>query len=95
MTAGIIALIYFALGTLLFIKKIRLYTITSSFLLFVALHIVAPSQLLTAIWIAVLLLTFAGLLIIKSSRDKRGVFYFSLPCWLLIASVIIDLFWGV
>ncbi|HGB2700659.1 TPA: hypothetical protein ACJHAG_004344, partial [Salmonella enterica subsp. enterica serovar Johannesburg] len=28
---------------------------------------------------------------VKISADKKAVFYFSMPCWLLILSVIINL----
>ncbi|HFZ7650305.1 TPA: hypothetical protein ACIO64_004204, partial [Salmonella enterica subsp. enterica serovar Paratyphi A] len=28
---------------------------------------------------------------VKTSADKKTVFYFSMPCWLLILSVIINL----
>ncbi|HIC6473851.1 TPA: hypothetical protein ACW4E2_004537, partial [Salmonella enterica subsp. enterica serovar Bareilly] len=28
---------------------------------------------------------------VKTSADKKAVFYFSMPCWLLILSVIINL----
>ncbi|MDO3918209.1 hypothetical protein PL235_23260, partial [Salmonella enterica] len=31
------------------------------------------------------------LLRVKISADKKSVFYFSMPCWLLILSVIINL----
>ncbi|HFC9625863.1 TPA: hypothetical protein ACS988_004777, partial [Salmonella enterica subsp. enterica serovar Typhimurium] len=28
---------------------------------------------------------------VKTSADKKAVFYFSMPCWLLVLSVIINI----
>ncbi|TCC07085.1 hypothetical protein E0L21_11765 [Kosakonia quasisacchari] len=91
---GVIALIYFVLGTVFFTQKIRLFAIVSSFILYVALHIAATSALLTGLLLACLLITFVILLPLNRNRDKRAVLHFSLPCWLLIVSVIYDVFFS-
>ncbi len=91
--AGIIALVYFVLGAVAFTRKIKLFAIASSLLLFVALTIVAASQPFTLLFIALLVIAFLVLLIVKKPRDNKGIFYFSLPCWLLIGAVLIHLFY--
>ncbi|AHJ73564.1 hypothetical protein [Kosakonia sacchari] len=90
--AGVIALVYFASGTVFFTQKIRLFAFVSAFILYMALHIAAASALLTGLLLACLLSTFVILLPLKRPRDKKAVLHFSLPCWLLIVSVIYDVF---
>ncbi|PDO90339.1 hypothetical protein [Kosakonia pseudosacchari] len=90
--AGIITLFYFTLGTVVFTQKIKLFAIVSSFILYVALHIAAANALLTGLLVACLLITFVILLSLNCNRDKKAVLHFSLPCWLLIVSVIYDVF---
>lgn len=91
--AGIVALVYFVLGSVAFTRKIKLFAIASSLLLLAALTIVAASQLFTLLFITLLVIAFLVLLIMKTPRDNKGVFYFSLPCWLLIGAVLIHLFY--
>lgn len=90
--AGVIALIYFASGTLFFTQKIRLFAIVSSFILYIALLIAAASTLLSGLLLASLLITFVILLTLKRPRDKKAVLHFSLPCWLLTVPVMHDVF---
>ncbi|MDV2902637.1 hypothetical protein R0H17_13440 [Phytobacter diazotrophicus] len=91
--AGIVALVYFVVGFVAFTRKIKLFTIASTLLLFVALKMIAVSQPLTLVFIALLVIAFVVLLVMKNERDNKSVFYFSLPCWLLIGAVLIHLFY--
>ncbi|WP_436873565.1 hypothetical protein [Kosakonia sacchari] len=76
--AGVIALIYFASGTLFFTQKLRLVAIFSSFILYIALHIAAASTLLSGLLLASLLITFVILLTLKRPRTRRR--FFTFPC---------------
>ena len=89
--AGIVALVYFVAGSLAFTRKIKLFTIASSLLLFAALKIIAASQVLTFFFIALLGIAFMVLLIVKSPRENKSTLYFSFPCWLLIGAVLLHL----
>ncbi|HAT2607908.1 TPA: hypothetical protein I8235_000842 [Kluyvera intermedia] len=91
--AGIVALVYFVVGFVAFTRKIKLFTIASSLLLFAALKIIAASQVLTFFFIALLVSVFVVLTVVKTDRDTKSIFYFSLPCWLLIGAVLIYLFY--
>lgn len=91
--AGIVALVYFVVGFVAFTRKIKLFTIASTLLLFAALKMIAVSQPLTLVFIALLVIAFVVLLVMKNERDNKSVFYFSLPCWLLIGAVLIYLFY--
>lgn len=90
--AWIVSLIYFILGSVTFTKKIRLFAIASSVLLFLALTSISDSLVLKSIYIAIIAIAFISMFVIKASPDKKGVFYFSIPCWLLISSVLINVF---
>ncbi|MCL6745287.1 hypothetical protein [Kosakonia sp. R1.Fl] len=76
--AGVIALVYFASGTVFFTQKIRLFAIVSSFILYMALHIAAASALLTGLLLACLLSTFVILLILKRPVTRK--LFFTFPC---------------
>lgn len=91
--AGIVALVYFVAGSLAFTRKIKLFTIASSLLLIAALKIIAVSQPLIIFFVALLVIAFVVLLVVNTERDNKSVFYFSLPCWLLISAVLLDLFY--
>lgn len=88
----IVALLYFAPGYMAFLKKIKLFAVVSSILFALALIAVSDSLLLQAIYIAIVVITFTGLLAVKTTGNNKGTMYFSLPCWLLIASVVIKVF---
>lgn len=88
----IVSLIYFLLGTVSFMKQVRLFSIASSVLLCLAFTYITDSPMLTGIYIAILLLSYIAMLIIKGDLSKKGTFYFSVPCWLLILSVLINVF---
>lgn len=91
-----VSLVYFVLGWIFFTRTFRLYALVSSLLLTIALHNVLQSHLLVilylAVYLAVLAVTFITLLLLKRSPDKKGTLYFSLPCWLLIVTVIFNVF---
>lgn len=89
--AGIVALVYFVVGCVAFTRKIKLFTIASSLLLFAALKIIAASQVLTFFFIALLGIAFMVLLIVKSPCENKSILYFSFPCWLLIGAVLLHL----
>ncbi|PDO89684.1 hypothetical protein [Kosakonia sacchari] len=76
--AGVIALIYFASGTLFFTQKIRLFAIVSSFILYIALHIAAASTLLSGLLLASLFVAFVILPTLKRPRTRRR--FFTFPC---------------
>lgn len=84
--------VYFILGWIFFTRTFRLYALVSSLLLAIALHNVLQSQLLVMLYLAILAVAFFTLLLLKRSPDKKGTLYFSVPCWLLIATVIINVF---
>ncbi|MDF7760727.1 hypothetical protein PU683_14480 [Kosakonia cowanii] len=87
-----VSLIYFILGWIFFTRTFRFYALVSSLLLAIALHNVLQSRLLVILYIAILAGVFFALLLLKRSPDKKGTLYFSLPCWLLIATVLINVF---
>ena len=84
--------VYFILGWIFFTRTFRLYALVSSLLLAIALHNVLQSQQLVMLYLAILAVAFFTLLLLKRSPDKKGTLYFSVPCWLLIATVIINVF---
>jgi len=90
--AWIVSLIYFILGSVSFTKKIRLFAIVSSVLLFLALTSISDSLMLKSIYIAIIAIAFISMVALKFSPEKKGTFFFSIPCWLLIASVLINVF---
>jgi len=87
-----VSLVYFVLGWIFFTRTFRLYALVSSLLLAIALHNVLQSRLLVILYLAVLAVTFITLLLLKRSPDKKGTLYFSVPCWLLIVTVIFNVF---
>ncbi|AUV00963.1 hypothetical protein AAIG33_04930 [Phytobacter ursingii] len=91
--AGIVALVYFVVGCVAFTRKIKLFTIASSLLLFAALTLLAPSPVFTLLCIALLVIAFMVLLIVNSPRENKSTLYFSFPCWLLIGAVLLHLFY--
>ncbi|ECS6017657.1 hypothetical protein BR499_21520 [Salmonella enterica subsp. enterica serovar Uganda] len=88
---AIISLFYLVFGFFLFTRKIRISKLLSGFLLFLSLNILQHNPLL--IFIYCLFIIIATIIIgrINTSKAKKEVFYFSMPCWLLILSVIIKL----
>ncbi|EEC6806391.1 hypothetical protein G4R45_004680 [Salmonella enterica] len=89
---AIISLIYLMFSLLVFTKKITISNVLSAFLLFLSLYILHHKSLLIFIY----LLSYYYCRHryshqVKTSADKKAVFYFSMPCWLLILSVIINL----
>ncbi|EFQ9605388.1 hypothetical protein H0J83_004238 [Salmonella enterica] len=76
---AIISLIYLMFSLLVFTKKITISNVLSAFLLFLSLYILHHKSLLIFIYCLIII------------ADKKAVFYFSMPCWLLILSVIINL----
>jgi len=87
-----VSLAYFVIGWIFFTRTFRLYALVSSLLLAIALHNVLHSQLLVMLYLALLAVAFITLLLLKRSPDKKGTLYFSVPCWLLIATVMINVF---
>ncbi|EIR8815417.1 hypothetical protein LT319_004458 [Salmonella enterica] len=87
---AIISLIYLMFSLLVFTKKITISNVLSAFLLFLSLYILHHKSLLIFIYCLIIVATVI-LLRVKISADKKAVFYFSMPCWLLILSVIINL----
>lgn len=88
----IVAVLYFVPGYIAFIKKIKLFAIVSSLLFAFALISVSDSLLLQSIYIAIVVITFICLLAVNTRSKNKGTIYFSLPCWLFIASVLINVF---
>ncbi|EJY5273244.1 hypothetical protein OGH44_004330 [Salmonella enterica] len=88
---AIISLFCLVFGFFLFTRKIRISKLLSGFLLFLSLNILQHNPLL--IFIYCLFIIIATIIIgrINISKAKEEVFYFSMPCWLLILSVIINL----
>ncbi|EAV1890161.1 hypothetical protein EW221_22250 [Salmonella enterica] len=87
---AIISLIYLMFSLLVFTKKITISNVLSAFLLFLSLYILHHKSLLIFIYCLIIVATVI-LHQVKTSADKKAVFYFSMPCWLLILSVIINL----
>ncbi|ECC4378662.1 hypothetical protein C2F16_22935, partial [Salmonella enterica] len=85
---AIISLIYLMFSLLVFTKKITISNVLSAFLLFLSLYILHHKSLLIFIYCLIIVATVI-LHQVKTSADKKAVFYFSMPCWLLILSVII------
>ncbi|ECJ5874760.1 hypothetical protein DIR86_004412 [Salmonella enterica subsp. salamae] len=86
---AIISLIYLMFSLLVFTKKIRISNVLSAFLLFLSLYILHHKSLLIFIYCLIIVATVI-LHRVKTSADKKAVFYFSMPCWLLILSIIIN-----
>lgn len=88
---AIISLIYLMFSLLVFTKKITISNVLSAFLLFLSLYILHHKSLLIFIYCLIIIVATVILHQVKTSADKKAVFYFSMPCWLLILSVIINL----
>ncbi|EJP2128818.1 hypothetical protein NUZ96_004008 [Salmonella enterica] len=89
---AIISLIYLMFSLLVFTKKITISNVLSAFLLFLSLYILHHKSLLIFIYCLIIIIVATVILLrVKISADKKAVFYFSMPCWLLILSVIINL----
>ncbi|EBQ9763792.1 TPA: hypothetical protein P5K82_004687 [Salmonella enterica subsp. enterica serovar Concord] len=88
---AIISLIYLMFSLLVFTKKITISNVLSAFLLFLSLYILHYKSLLIFIYCLIIIVATVILHQVKTSADKKAVFYFSMPCWLLILSVIINL----
>lgn len=89
---AIISLIYLMFSLLVFTKKITISNVLSAFLLFLSLYILHHKSLLIFIYCLIIIIVATVILHqVKTSADKKTVFYFSMPCWLLILSVIINL----
>ncbi|MGY5956693.1 hypothetical protein ACUY4R_000898 [Kosakonia sp. BK9b] len=85
-------MIYWLTGVAVFTRKIRLFSVVSALLLYATLRSLTYSPLLTSLALAVLIGSFIALLIMKSSREQKSTVYFSVPCWMLLGTVIINLF---
>lgn len=88
---AIISLIYLMFSLLVFTKKITISNVLSAFLLFLSLYILHHKSLLIFIYCLIIIVATAILHRVKTSADKKAVFYFSMPCWLLVLSVIINI----
>jgi hypothetical protein len=77
--AGIVALVYFVVGFVAFTRKIKLFTIASSLLLFAALKMIAASQPLTLVFIALLVIAFVVLLVMKTNVTIKASFISRFP----------------
>lgn len=88
---AIISLFYLVFGFFYLQEKLGSQNFSSGFLLFLSLNILQHNPLL--IFIYCLFIIIATIIIgrINTSKAKKEVFYFSMPCWLLILSVIINL----
>jgi hypothetical protein len=82
--AGIVALVYFVVGFVAFTRKIKLFTIASSLLLFAALKIIAASQVLT-FSLSRLVIVFVVLTVVKTDRDNKSFFISRFPAGCLSA----------
>ncbi len=87
---AIISLIYLMFSLLVFTKD-NYFKRSVRFLLFLSLYILHHKSLLIFIYCLIIIVATVILLRVKISADKKAVFYFSMPCWLLILSVIINL----
>ncbi|MBE0026753.1 hypothetical protein DNK65_21320 [Citrobacter koseri] len=88
---AIISLLYLVFGFFVFTRKVRISTLLSGFLLFLSLSIFEHKPLLIFIYSFLIIIVTIVIYRVKASIDKKEVFYFSIPCWLLIISVIINL----
>lgn len=91
MTA-IISLIYLCVGVLAFTRKIKLFKVISSIVLYSSLLISKENIPLQVFNVSIILLSLITLLYINTSKEKKDIFYFSIPCWLLITSIIVVVF---
>ncbi|MBW3145260.1 hypothetical protein KZC46_18420 [Salmonella enterica subsp. enterica serovar Javiana] len=88
---AIISLRYLMFSLLVFPKKITISNVLYAFLLFLSLYMLHHKSLRIFIYWIISIVATVILHRVKISADKKAVFYFSMPCWLLILSVIINL----
>ncbi|OFB11790.1 hypothetical protein BG487_09855 [Salmonella enterica subsp. enterica serovar Typhimurium] len=88
---AIISLIYLMFSLLVFTKKITISNVLSAFLLFLSLYILHHKSLLIFISCLIIIVATAILHRVNISAVIKAAFYFSMPCWLLVLSVIINI----
>lgn len=89
---AIISLIYLMFSLLVFTKKITISNVLSAFYCFYRyIYFTINHYLYLFIYCLIIIVATVILHQVKTSADKKAVFYFSMPCWLLILSVIINL----
>jgi len=86
----LISLIFFIVGTVTFTKKIKIHAIVCTFLFYLAINNIKNTLFLQLTYIAIIVIAYAYLLMRK--KLKGEIVYFSIPCWLLIASILINVF---
>lgn len=90
--AGIISLIFLFTGVLALTRKIKLFKVLSSILLYLSFLVAKDIFSLQVFNVSIILLTLIIITYINTSKEKKDIFYFSMPCWLLMASVIVVTF---
>ncbi len=90
--AGIISLLFLCVGAITFTKEIKLFKIASSIMLYFSFVVAKGNVPLQISYISIILIVFIVLLYINSSKKNKDIFYFSIPCWLLVLSVIVKVF---
>lgn len=90
--AEIISLIFLCVGVLAFTREIKLFKIVSSIMLYFSFVVTNGNVPLQVSYISIMLMVLIVLLYVSSSKKNKDIFYFSIPCWLLIFSVIYKVF---
>ncbi|MFK8256213.1 hypothetical protein ACFL9S_00295 [Erwinia sp. AnSW2-5] len=88
--AEVTALLFLCLGILAFTRKLKPFKVLSSLVLYFSFMVAKDNVPLHIFFVSIILIALITLFYIKTSKEKKDVFYFSIPCWLFIVSVLVN-----
>jgi len=88
--AEVTALLFLCMGILAFTRKLKPFKVLSSIVLYFSFIAVKENVPLQFFYVVIILIALIPLIYIKTSREKKDVFFFSIPCWLYIVSVLVS-----
>lgn len=87
----LLSIFYLLFGFVFFKRKIKISWLLSSFLFYLSIHI-QDNLAIKSIFIFIALLLMLALFFLERKQEWKKNFYFSIPCWIIILSVTINLF---
>lgn len=88
----IFSLLFLIAGITLFTRDVKLFKIASGVVLYFSFLVVKENTLLQIFYSFIITMVLLVLVYMNISMKKKDIFYFSIPCWLLVVSVMVSVF---
>ncbi len=88
--AEVMALLFLCIGVCAFTKKLKPFKVLSSLVLYFSFMVAKENVPMQIFSVSIILIALITLFYVKASKEKKDVFYFSIPCWLFIVSVLVN-----